>query len=364
MNVFKLPDLGEGLPDAEIVQWHVKEGDTVEIDQPLVSMETAKAVVEVPSPLSGTIATLHGKEGDTIDTGAPLVSFEGEVESTKQDTGTVVGKVEVGDTVVQERTTSTAKGHKVLPAVRAIAKKLGVDLSTITPTGKDGTITKQDVENAHADLTNAGPMEPLKGVRKAMAQTMASAHEQVVQVTISDDADISAWTEKDYTSRILKALGVACQKEPSLNAWFDGKAMGRRLIDQVDVGLAMDTEDGLFVPVIQDINSKDAKALRDEVETLKSEVLNRTIAQDKLKGATISISNFGNFVGRYASPIVVPPMVAILGVGKVRDELVPVNGDPKVCTILPLSLSIDHRAVTGGEAARFLKVVIEELAKP
>lgn len=364
MKVFNLPDLGEGLPDAEIVEWHVKEGDTIELDQPLVSMETAKAVVEVPSPYSGKIVKLHGKKGDVIETGKSLVSFEGEASSAKQDTGTVVGKVEVGNQVVKEAATAVAGSNvKVLPAVRAIAKKLNVDLTAVTPTGPNGTVTKQDVEAAHAAMSQAGPLEPLRGTRRMMAMTMAQSHKEVVPVTIYDDADISDWQQKDYTTRLLKAISIACQKEPALNAWFDGKQLGRRLIKECHVGLAMDTEDGLFVPVVEDVQNKDAVALRKEVEALKTQVKDRSIKPEKLKGNTITLSNFGNFAGKYASPIVVPPTVAIIGTGKVREIVKPIKGDPMARTIIPLSLTFDHRAVTGGEATRFLGILIEELEK-
>lgn len=366
MKVFNLPDLGEGLPDAEIVDWHVKEGQQVEVDEPLVSMETAKAVVEVPSPHSGVIAKLHGEKGDTINTGAPLVSFDAIEDSQKKDTGTVVGKVEVGETVVQEKVTQVSKagGVKIMPAVRALAKKLEVDLASITPTGPDGTITKEDVQTAHGQKSQSSPMEPLKGVRRMMAITMQQSHQEVVPVTIYDDADISDWEDKDYTSRMLKAIVFACSKEPALNGYFDGKAMARRLLEECHVGLAMDTEEGLFVPVIENVQDKTPAALRDEINTLKQEVKARTVKPEQLKGNTITLSNFGNFAGRYASPIIVPPTMAIIAVGKIREEVRAVKGDPMVRTIMPISLSFDHRAVTGGEATRFLGHLLESLQKP
>ncbi|HET9844082.1 MAG TPA: dihydrolipoamide acetyltransferase family protein, partial [Gammaproteobacteria bacterium] len=276
MNIFKLPDLGEGLPDAEIVTWHVKEGDTVTQDQLLVSMETAKAVVDVPSPYSGKVTKLHGNPGDIIETGKPLVSFEGE-KNAKTDSGTVVGKVEVGSEVVQEKASSISRSSnvKVLPAIRALAKKLNVDLTTITPSGPQGTITKEDVEQAHERLVQAGPLELLRGVRRSMAITMQQSHSEVVPVTIFEDADITDWKNKDFTVRLLKAIAHACLKEPALNAWYDGQAMGRRLLNYCNIGLAMDTQEGLFVPVIENVQDKNISELRDEIETLKEEVLNR-----------------------------------------------------------------------------------------
>lgn len=359
MKIFNLPDLGEGLPDAEIVKWHVAVGDTIKQDEPLVSMETAKAVVEVPSPYSGSILKLHGKAGDIIQTGSPLVEFEAK-DSVQQrpDTGTVAGKIEVGDKVVTEQATSISKkpgGVKVLPAVRALAKKLNVDLATISPTGPNGTITADDVKKSHQLLSNAGPLQLLKGVRRQMAIAMAQSHAEVVPVTIVEDADISSWVKtKLFSENVITAMVQAIKKEPALNVWYDGQAMGRRMLSEVHLGLAMDTEDGLFVPVIKNAQDLSKEQIREQINSLKKEVTSRTITPEKLQGATIVLSNFGKFAGRYANPIVIPPMVAILGVGALREEVIAVNGDPSVRSILPLSLTFDHRAVTGGEATRFI----------
>lgn len=362
MKTFHLPDLGEGLPDGEITEWHVKEGDTVKVDEPLVSIETAKAVVEVPSPYSGKVAKLYGQPGDIIPTGAPLVDIDA---GERQDSGTVAGEIKVGTEILTEKAISVsnrATGIKVLPAVRALAKKLNVDLNVVTPTGPEGTITAEDVKKASEALSKAGPIELLRGVRRTMAIAMAQSHAEVVPVTIFDDADITSWVkEKDFTVRIILAMIKACQKEPALNAWYDGQAMGRRLLPQVNLGLAMDTPDGLFVPVIHNAQEKTAAELRAEIERLKHEVQTRTVSPQNLQGATIVLSNFGKFAGRYANPIVVVPTVAILGVGALREELRPFNGEPAIRTVLPLSLTFDHRAVTGGEATRFLGTVIESL---
>jgi pyruvate dehydrogenase E2 component (dihydrolipoamide acetyltransferase) len=361
MSTFLLPDLGEGLPDGEIAKWHVKEGDVIKVDDPLVSIETAKAVVEVPSPFSGKVAKLYGKEGDIIPTGSPLVDFEGE----KKESSTVAGEIKEGNEILTEKAVSISGrsgGIKALPAVRALAKKLNVDLNAITPTGTDGTITADDVKLASEALSKAGPLEPLKGVRRMMAMTMTQSHSEVVPVTVLDDVDITAWVkEKDFTVRVIQAMSKACQQEPALNAWYDSQAMGRRLLKSVNIGLAVDTADGLFVPVLKDAQEKSAQALRTEVNQLKESVRARTITPAQLQGATIVLSNFGNFAGRYANPIVVVPTVAILGVGSLREEVRAVNGAPAIRSVLPLSLTFDHRAVTGGEATRFLAAVMKAL---
>lgn len=362
MTVFKLPDLGEGLQEAEIVGWHVNVGDQVVADQPLLSLETDKAIVEVPSPETGRISKIYGKVGDVMKIGAPLVEFD---VGKAQDTATVVGEVKVGHEVIKEQAatvTAGSAGIKVMPAVRALAQRMKVDLAIVTPSGPDGLITVADVERVAKILSEVEPLEALRGVRKAMASNMALAHAEVVAVTVVDDANIHSWLpSSDVTLRLIRAIIAACRAEPSLNCWYDAQAVGRRLLKKVHLGIAVDTEEGLFVPVLRDAGNKSAEALREELERLKSGVKSRTLPADEMRGNTITLSNFGTIAGRYASPIVLPPTVAILGSGKIRDAVIAVNGKPEVRRMLPLSLTFDHRAVTGGEAAHFLAAVLADL---
>ena len=185
------------------------------------------------------------------------------------------------------------------------------------------------------------------------------------KVTITDDADIDAWQpNEDITFRLIRAIVLACQAEPALNAWYDSHSLGRRVIEKIDLGIAVDTEDGLFVPVLRDVANRSRDDLRRGLEALKKDVKARTVPPEELRGYTITLSNFGTFGGRYADPVVVPPTVAILGAGRIRPEVVAVDGQPVVHRLLPLSLTFDHRAVTGGEAGRFLMVVINDLQLP
>ncbi|MFQ5993673.1 MAG: dihydrolipoamide acetyltransferase family protein [Acidiferrobacterales bacterium] len=365
MSIFKLPDLGEGLQEAEIREWHVSVGEEVKEDQPLVSVETAKAIVDIPSPRSGRIQKLNGSPGEILQVGDPLIEFEGKTNEQPSDKGTVVGRVEVGKEVVTEKPTTAGKavdGVKAVPAVRALAKRLNVDISIIKPSGPDGTVTAADVQRAAKVLEDVGPIEPLRGVRRAMARSMTQAHDEVAAVTVVDDADLHAWEEgQDVTLRLIRAIVAGCKAEPALNAWYDSHAVGRRVIKKIDLGIAVDTEDGLFVPVLHDVANRDPADLRKGLELLKQDVKARTAPPEELRGYTITLSNFGTFGGRYADPVVVPPTVAILGAGRVRDEVVAVDGKPQVHRVLPLSLSFDHRAVTGGEATRFLMAVINDL---
>jgi pyruvate dehydrogenase E2 component (dihydrolipoamide acetyltransferase) len=362
MNIFRLPDLGEGLQEAELVEWRVAAGENVKVDQPLVAVETAKAVVEIPSPRAGRIERLFASAGDVIRIGAPLVGFEGAGE----DTGSVVGAVQHGAGVVRDQ--PIAVGHvggavRATPAVRALARKLNVDLGMVTPSGADGLITTQDIERVARILSETEAAEPLRGVRRAMAHNMAQAQAEVAAATIVDDADINAWAAgTDTTVRLIRALTQACKAEPALNAWFEPHAFARRVMKKIDLGVAVDlSEEGLFVPVLRDVGNRDAEDLRKGLDRMRQDAAARRIPPEELRGATITLSNFGMIGGRYAAPIVLPPTVAILGAGRIREEIVAVKGAPEAHRILPLSLTFDHRVVTGGEAGRFLAAAIADL---
>jgi len=367
MRYFKLPDLGEGLQEAEIVEWHIKPGDEVKEDQVILSVETAKAIVEVPSPRTGKVLTLFGEPGDQVHVGEPLLEY---ADAEDDDSGTVVGKVQKGSAEVEEDdfiigSASGRDSGRVLatPLIKALARRLNVDLAQVAGTGRQGLITTEDVEKAakvHHDFGNA---ITLKGARRFMAKNMARAHAEVVGVTVYDDVDIHAWKKgEDPTMRLVRAIGVASREEPNLNAWFDGNDLALRHIDCVDLGIAVDTPDGLFVPVLRDVTGRSAEDLRKGLNNLREAVRSRKIPPQEMTGATITLSNFGTIAGRYANPVIVPPTVAILGAGRMREEVVAVKGKPTVHRVMPLSLTFDHRAVTGGEAARFLAAVMEDLA--
>jgi pyruvate dehydrogenase E2 component (dihydrolipoamide acetyltransferase) len=366
MRQFLLPDLGEGLEEAEIVAWHVTEGDHVVADQPLVSVETDKAVVEVPSPRSGRIAHLFGAKGDLVKVGAPLVEF---AEGPEADTGTVVGELhreEVKRESPQARgEAARAKPLQVLPAVRALARKLDVDLNVVHASGPDGTITRADVERAARSLTEAGPAEALRGMRRAMAQRMTAAHAEVVPASVTEEADIGDWpTGEDATIRLVRAIAVACKAEPSLNTWYNAAAGERRLVKRIDIGIAVDTEGGLIVPVLRNVGERDARDLRAGLDRMRADAGARSIPPEELRGATITLSNFGMIGGRFASLVIVPPQVAIIGAGRIGHRVMVHQGQPAVRRVLPLSLTFDHRVVTGGEAARFLVALKTDLERP
>jgi pyruvate dehydrogenase E2 component (dihydrolipoamide acetyltransferase) len=422
---FHLPDLGEGLPDAEIVEWHVKVGDVVRLDAPLVSMETAKAVVDVPSPFSGKVLALAGHPGDVILTGAVLVEIEldpnlpqrADAQDTGHhhgapaahaapastpepapaeddgDAGTVVGAMESSNAVRSEQAVAIG-GVKAMPAVRALAKKLKVDLARVRATGAEGVITLADVKAAAANPSTqsaspapAAPVvtnerssapppsfmpppagddkdEPIRGVRRNMLRTMSAAHAEVVPTTLMDDADLSAWAAgEDITVRTLRALAVAAKTEPAMNAWLNAKEGTLRRHSAVHIGVAIDSADGLFVASLKHCDSRDGKTLRAELNRLRDGVRERTLPPEDLSGYTLMFSNFGVFAGKYATPVVVPPCVCIVGAGRLYHAVVPVLGGMETHRMMPISLTFDHRAATGGEAARFLKAMIDDLQR-
>ncbi|KAA2285397.1 dihydrolipoamide acetyltransferase family protein [Arenimonas fontis] len=473
-KLFLLPDLGEGLPDAEIVEWLVKVGDVVKLDEPLVSMETAKAVVEVPSPYSGKVLRLAGGPGDVIATGSWLVEIEldpslpqrAEAQDTghshghghkgagrpvpneparddgdattlvasdeggelleegtggrkaSADAGTVVGAMQSSDAVRSEQAVAIG-GVKAMPAVRALAKKLKVDLGRVTPTGAGGVVTLADVKRAAAEGTaplgaspaspaalprgaraaasaspqaapgspakspspfagegpgrgGAGPGpgvafdvdEPIRGVRRNMVRSMSQAHAEVVPTTLMDDADIAAWAPgEDIMARLIRAIVAASAAEPAMNAWLNAKEGTLRRHARVDVGIAVDSPDGLFVANMRHAERLEPHQVRAALNRIREGVKNRSLPPEELRDYTIMLSNFGVFAGKYATPVVVPPCVAIVGAGRLYHAVVPVLGGIETHRMMPISLTFDHRAATGGEAARFLRALLDDLQK-
>src|ERR1017187_8176624 len=386
MTVFKLPDLGEGLSEAEVLRWHVQVGDHIEVDAPMLAVETAKAVVEVPSPVSGTITALHAQPGDRIEIGAPLIEFsvdrapqaspaqDSEESSPAADSGTVVGHMPAAadeyasSAALEAANAVTAPRARAVPAARALARSLGIDLAGLTGSGRGGLITIEDVMAmavpAHARAsttaaasaplsapTDAGAdVQVLRSLRRAMAQSMALSRDNVM-----------ACSGFDYSARVLRAITVGLRAERGLNAWYDAASQSRTLFEHVAVGLAMDTPDGLMVPVIRHVEQLDALQLRAELNRLKRAARERTVKSEELRNFTFMLSNFGTMAGRYATPVVVPPAVAILGTGRVRQDVLAVENRVELHWRMPLSLTFDHRVVTGGEAVRFLGALIGDL---
>ena len=365
MTPFKLPDLGEGLQSAEIVAWHVAEGEHVVADQPLLSVETEKAVVEIPSPQAGRVARLLARPGDRVDVGAPLLEFE---EGPHPDTGTVVGDLERPSEPPRSETDAAASSKSreqpgnvhAAPAVRAKARELGVDLSKVTPSGPGGAITMADVMAIAAAPPREGTA--LRGARRTMAVNMARAWREVVHATLHDEADIAAWPkQEDVTIRLIRAIIAGCKIEPSMNASFNAETLCLSPNEHIDLGFAIDSPDGLFVPVLRDVAGCLPADWRRQIESFKTGVRQRSLTPADLRNPTITLSNFGTIAGTHAALVIMPPQVAILGAGRVSDRPARDQGGITLHSALPLSLTFDHRTISGGEAARFLRAAIEDL---
>lgn len=381
MKTFYLPDLGEGLPEAEISEWYVKVGDVVEVDQHLVSVETAKALVEVPSPFAGKIHRCYGNSGDVVKTGAPLVEFDIGEEATapkEKKAATVAGTLKTSEDILEEDAlginTPASTQHQrppATPAVRALAQQLGVDLRGITGSGPRGAITLTDVTNAvggtvatpkPATATRSDRSGKVQGVKRRMAEAMEDSHAKVVPLTVTEEADIHHWAAtEDTTVRLLQAVVAALAVEPGLNAYFNGDTLQHDYQTDINIGLAMDTPHGLFAPVIKDVAHQSTAELRQTIQRYKQEVMERTIMHQDLVGATILLSNFGSICGMFGNPTVIPPMVAIVGTGRQRKSVVAYNDEMVIHRILPISITVDHRVITGGELCRFLKAFINIL---
>ncbi|OAN13132.1 branched-chain alpha-keto acid dehydrogenase subunit E2 [Photobacterium jeanii] len=419
MKAFTLPDLGEGLAESEIIEWHVNIGDVVTIDQVILTVETAKATVDVPAPYSGTIVSRHGQAGDIINIGSLLVEIDeqvtatsesntaslntttlktmpqvtasqsvsnAEVQSTssknnKNDAATVVGNVSqqshninidefwIGSDNHSNESNTDKPLITALPSARVLAQKMGINLANIQGSGPDGVILDGDVYQA-CDKQRPGT-EMLKGARRSMAASMAKAHQQIAAVTITEEAILSRWsTNEDITTRLVQAIVAACQHEPALNAWFDPDTMTRCVHDRVNIGIAVDSQYGLYVPVLRHADEFNASGIRKWVDDTVAGIKARKIGREQLQHGTITLSNFGAIAGIYATPVVSPPQVAIVGAGRIIKKI-RLNQDASIqqtniqqateVDVLPLSMTFDHRACTGGEAARFMKALVNHL---
>jgi pyruvate dehydrogenase E2 component (dihydrolipoamide acetyltransferase) len=363
MSIFNLPDLGEGLSEAEILAWHVSEGDVVAREQLLLSVETAKAVVEIPAPQSGRVVKLFAHAGDVVPTGAALVEFAteesattgsstpapGHVQTAPEDAGSVVGHL-------PHQATETSASF-VIGRHRHTEGRLQQQSQQRLPRQR-----QQDTQAAQHIYREQFEGEALHGLRRHMADTMSEAHRSVALVTIYDEVEVHWHGSKRPVLQLLQALCHACGKEPALNAWYDGERKLRQLHQHVNIAVAMDTRAGLVAPVLKQMDTLDEQTLGRRLHKLKVAAVKRTLGLEDLQDATITLSVFGSIGARFATPLVTPPQVAILGAGEIHEALLPdkKHGFRKA-SLLPLSLSFDHRAVTGGEALRFLKAVMHHL---
>jgi pyruvate dehydrogenase E2 component (dihydrolipoamide acetyltransferase) len=391
--LFKLPDVGEGLTEGEIVRWRVKEGDAVREDQVIVEVLTDKATVEIPSPKTGKIAKLMAKEGQVVKVHSPIVEIavEGETSAPAAERPSAPSAAPRPNGGASAPSAAPAGGGQALatPAVRKLAQEKGVNLANVRGTGPGGRILAEDVESAAKGggapvATAAAPAGteeriPLRGIRRMTAQKMSQSHAAVAQVTHMDEADATALValreemkaegEKrgvklTYLAFIIKALAKALKQHPDLNATLDEAAQEIVRKKSYNIGIAVNTEHGLFKPVIKDADKKDLWQLAKEVQTLADKARTNTLEPSDLSGGTFTVTNVGPIGGLFATPQVTLPEVGILGIMKLAKK--PVVREDKIVIghVLTLCLSFDHRVLDGAEAAEFTNALIASIENP
>ncbi|MGQ9857450.1 MAG: dihydrolipoamide acetyltransferase family protein [Thermodesulfobacteriota bacterium] len=396
---FRLPDLGEGLTEGEIVKWLVKVGERVQEGQPFVQVETDKALVEIPAPSSGVVLAILAQEGERVQVGRVIAVFgeSGEKVSappperapTRPTSVGVVGSLEEAPEEEPEGISPRGEGL-ALPAVRKLAKELGVDLRAVTGSGPQGRITEQDVRREAElkakpkakrkyDLYGYVERIPLRGMRRTIAEAMVRSASTAAQVTATEEADATRILALRDSARqgassgevkltllpfLVKAVARALQEHPYLNSSLDDEAQEIILKRYYNIGVAVDTSDGLMVPVIKGVTEKTVLEIAREMTQLAQKARSRTIDLADLEGGTFTVTNYGSVGGILGTPIIRHPEAAILGVGRVLERPVVRAGEIHVVPILPLSLSFDHRVVDGAEAARFLNTLIRLIQEP
>jgi 2-oxoisovalerate dehydrogenase E2 component (dihydrolipoyl transacylase) len=342
----KLPDLGEGLTEGEIARWLVSEGQEVAEDDPLVEIQTDKTTVEIPSPAAGKVTQILVEEGTVVPVGTLLVVIGG-------DGAAVVHKSTGSGSEPQSRSA------KATPLVRRIAQELGVDLASLTGTGPQGRITERDVRAAASP--QEGRREPLRGVRRLIAEHMSRAHREVPAVTWVEECDFSNVDLKRVVATALKACAESLQEYPEVNARLEGDEIV--YLDRYDLGVAVQTEQGLVVPVVRDCDSRSLEELQSEVERLAEGARTGSLAPDELRGSTFTVTSAGKLAGLFQTPIVNHPEVAILSIGRIAERAV-VRDDAIVSVPVGyVSVTFDHRVVDGARAAEFGLAVIRRLQR-
>ncbi|VVB97326.1 2-oxoacid dehydrogenases acyltransferase (catalytic domain) [uncultured archaeon] len=410
MVEIKFPDVGEGITEGTLVKWLVKTGDEVKADQAVAEIETDKAIVEIPTPKAGKISKLFGKEGDILKVGSTLASLalpgeeirapevkpEAKPEAKPIEAKHVEARAEIK---IPEKPPEMPSRVLATPATRRLARELGVDISKVAGSGPGGRVTDEDVKKfvetptkpAEVKPPEVTPPEvapeikaleeriPVKGIRKTIGERMVKSLFTAPHVVSMDEADVTelvALREKEkkaaeekgvkltYLAFIVKAVTVALKQHPYLNASLDSQKNEIVLKHYYNIGVAVDTPEGLMVPVIKNADQKSIMELAKETEMLAEEARNRKIKLSDLKGNTFTITNIGSIGGLFSTPIINPPDVAILGVHRIRDMPVAINGEVKIRKILPLVLSFDHRVLDGAQAARFMNTLMEHLKDP
>lgn len=351
---FKLPDLGEGLTEGEISRWLVAEGQEIAEDDPLVEIQTDKTTVEIPSPAAGKIARILVAEGDVVPVGTVLVVIGEDATVTQADTtrGQTPGPVPAGRV-------------RATPLVRKVAQELGVDLDALAGTGPQGRVTEEDVRGAATaggqtpGQVPEGRREPLRGVRRLVAEHMTRAHREVPPVTWVEEADFGNVDLKRLLPAVLKAVAATLQEFPELNARLEGDEIV--YLDRYDLGVAVQTEQGLVVPVVRGCDEASLEEFQAEIERLAESARAGSLKPEELRGSTFTVTSAGKLGGLLTTPIVNHPEVAILSIGRVAERPVVRDGEIVARPIGYVSITFDHRVIDGARAAEFGLAVIRRL---
>ena len=372
---FRLPDLGEGIAEVELRRWLVKEGDRVAEHQAIVEVETDKAVVDVPSPHAGTVVRIHRQEGETVRVGEVLLEIAGEGDQPLPGGGEHPRSVGIVGILPEPEEEPAVLAT---PKVRKLARERGIDLKGIRGSGPRGSITPEDLEQVATPQSSPGddfgPVErlPLRGLRRTIARNVLASQRLTAFVTIMEEVDVTElWqlrvreqqaaeargTHLTFLPFFIKAAQHALREHPFLNAAIDDAADTITIKKHYHFGIAVETPDGLMVPVIREVDKKSILELATEIQTLGKQARDRTIGLDQLKGSSFTITDYGHFGGLFATPIINWPDVAILGCGRIVERPWVHQGEIAIRKILPLSLTFDHRVTDGADAGRFLAKV-------
>lgn len=390
---FKLPDLGEGVAEGEVLQWMVKEGEAVREDQPLVEVMTDKVNVQIPAPRSGKVSKILVKVGEIAKVGQTLVVIaqEGGAQTAQPAPSAPKPVASSAPMAGAMHAGGEASGALATPATRRLARELGVDLGRVKGTGPAGRITDDDVRKASGGTTAtqstlqlpkpSGQEEvvPLRGIRKTISDRMVKSRETTAQVTHIDEVDMTEvvklresmkgkaegmGVKLTYLPFIIKVTIAALKEFPYVNSSLDAQAGNILLKKYYNFGIATDTEQGLVVPVVKDADKKDVFTLAREIEGLAEKARKGQLSLDDVRGGTFTITNVGAIGGLFATPLINLPEVAIMGLHKITKRTVVRDGKIEVRDMAYLSLSFDHRVFDGAYAARFTSRIIETMQDP
>jgi pyruvate dehydrogenase E2 component (dihydrolipoamide acetyltransferase) len=356
---FKLPDLGEGLTEGEIARWLVAEGDEIAEDAPLVEIATDKTTVEIPSPAGGVVSRILAAEGDIVPVGTVIVVIGGDGAPA----AAAAPPVEARDDSSQASAPRAARDDakvRATPLVRRLAQELGVDLATVHGTGPQGRITEADVRAACDESSQAeGRREPIRGVKRQMFEHLTRAHREIPPVTWVEECDFTGVDTKQLLPLVLRAVAGALPEFPELNARIDGSDLV--YLDRCDIGVAVQTAQGLVVPVVRDVAAKSLDELDAEIRRLADAAHAGTLAPGELRDGTFTVTSAGRSAGLFTTPLINHPQVAILGVYRIDDRPVVREGEIAVRRMGNVSVTFDHRVIDGKRAADFGLAVIARL---